>query len=89
MTRLAIAYGPVHQAVIGHPQYQHVTIIGTPVNIANHLCEAAVRDRNIILLDEHLCKKLADQVVVHQLPKENLGKAISLISSGYELLRLK
>ncbi len=84
-TRIGIAYGEVHQAVIGHPQYQYLTIFGTPVNVAVNLCEAAVRDRNVIIIDKGMYDELSGKVLVEQLPKERLGKAMSYVKSAYEL----
>lgn len=84
-TRIGIAYGEVHEAIIGHPQYQYVTIFGQPVNVAVNLCEAAVRDRNVIIVDERMYKELSGKILANRLPKERLGKAISYIESAYEL----
>jgi len=39
--RIAIAYGQVYEAVVGHPQYQYVTVFGQSVNVAVNLCDAA------------------------------------------------
>ncbi len=57
-TRIGIAYGEVHEAIVGHPQYQYVTVFGQPVNIAVNLCEAAVRDKNVIIVDERIYREL-------------------------------
>jgi class 3 adenylate cyclase len=83
--RIGIAYGEINEAVVGHPQYQYVTIFGQPVNIAINLCEAAVRDRTVIILDEQVHKVLSDQIQCERLPRERLGKAVSYIESAYEL----
>jgi len=87
--RVGIAYGLVHQALIGHPQYQYITILGQPMNIAANLCEAAPRNKNVIVIDEELYKMLSSRLSVEQLPKEKLGKAIAYIQSAYELHGLK
>ncbi|MHA2039704.1 MAG: GAF domain-containing protein [Promethearchaeota archaeon] len=84
-TRIGISYGEVHQAIIGHPQYQYLTIFGYPVNIAVSLCEVGVRDRNVIIIDERMYNELSDKVIAKKIPKERLGKAISYIESAYEL----
>ncbi|MBI3000033.1 MAG: GAF domain-containing protein [Deltaproteobacteria bacterium] len=83
--RIGIAHGQVHQTVIGHPQYQYLTILGQPVNVAFNLCDAAVRDRNIILIDQSAHTKLQGRVIVEQLPREKLGKATAFIESAYEV----
>lgn len=66
-----------------------MTIFGQPVNIAANLCEAAVRDRSVIVLDERVHKVLSDKVQGEQLPREHLGKAASYIESAYELQGLR
>lgn len=88
-TRAGIAYGPVQKANIGHPQYQYLTIFGFPVNVAVNLCDAAVRDRNVILIDELLYQQLRDRVDVEKIPNASLGKAQQYTSSAYEVRRLK
>ncbi len=84
-SRIGIAYGEVHQAIIGHPQYQYLTIFGQAVNVAVNLCEAAQRDRNVIIIDERTYDELSDKVLVDQVPRERLKKATSFIDSAYEL----
>lgn len=87
--RIGIAYGSVYQALIGHPQYQYLTVFGQAVNVASNLCEAASRNRNVIVVDENLRMKLIDsgipQSVFNPLPIESLGKAKSFIRHAYEL----
>jgi len=87
--RIGISYGLVYQALIGHPHYQYITILGQSVNIAANLCEAAPHNKNVIVIDEELYKKLSSKLSVEQLPKEKLGKAIAYIQSAYELRDLK
>lgn len=86
--RIGIAYGEVLEAIVGHPQYQYLTIFGQPVNVAVNLCEAAVHSRNVIVIDERLYKELPGKILAERLPKERLGKAVSYIESAYELQRL-
>jgi adenylate cyclase len=90
-TRAGISFGKVQQALIGHPQYQYLTILGRPVNIAVNLCEVADRSRNIIVMDDaafEAYKQLSPQVKARPLPKEKIGKALSFISQAYELTSL-
>jgi len=83
--RIGIAYGEVYEAVVGHPQYQYLTVFGQPVNIAVNLCEAAVRDRDVIVIDERMYRELSGKILAEQLPRERLGKAIAYVESVYEL----
>lgn len=84
-TRAGISFGRVQQALIGHPQYQYLTILGRPINIAVNLCDAASRSRSVILIDESVYKQLPNTIKVTQLPKDKIGKAASFISTAYEL----
>lgn len=84
--RIGIACGQVHEAIVGHPQYQYVTVFGHPVNIAINLCEAAPRDRNVIVIDEHMYRELADKVLIEKrFLREQLGKAAFYIDTAYEV----
>jgi class 3 adenylate cyclase len=84
-TRAGISFGRVQQALIGHPQYQYLTILGRPINIAVNLCDAADRTRNVIVVDESIYKQLPSTTKANPLPKNKLGKAASFISAAYEL----
>jgi len=83
--RIAIAYGQVYEAVVGHPQYQYVTVFGQSVNVAVNLCEAARRDRNIIIIDERAYRELSGKILAERIPREQLGKAASYIETAYEV----
>jgi adenylate cyclase len=50
--RIGMAAGPLLSPIMGHPQFQQVTVFGDTVARANHLCETAPRNRNIIIVDE-------------------------------------
>ena len=84
-TRAGISFGKVQQALIGHPQYQYLTILGRPLNVAVNLCDVADRSRSVIVIDESVYKQLPNTIRATQLPKEKIGKASSFISSAYEL----
>jgi class 3 adenylate cyclase/NTP pyrophosphatase (non-canonical NTP hydrolase) len=86
--RTGIAYGPVHRAVVGHPQYQYATVFGPSVNVAANLCEAAKRDGNVIVVDDHTYRALAGKVQAKPVVRERLGKAAVFIESAYEVLGL-
>lgn len=83
--RIGIASGQVSEAVVGHPQYQYVTVFGQPVNIAVNLCEGAPRNRNVIFIDERTYREISGKVLVERVPKEQLGKAIFYIDTAYDL----
>jgi class 3 adenylate cyclase len=52
--RIGMAAGPLLSPIMGHPQFQQVTVFGDTVARANHLCETAPRNRNIIIADEDI-----------------------------------
>jgi len=88
-SRVAIACGPVYQAVVGHPQYQEMTIMGKPVNTAANLCDAALHDQNVIVIDEHAGAKLGGKISARQFAAEHLGNAIQLTQSAYGRLHIE
>ena len=49
--RVTVACGQVLLPIMGHPQFQQVTVFGDTVGRAAHLCEAAPRDHNVLLVD--------------------------------------
>jgi len=87
-TRSGISSGKVKQALIGHPQYQYLTILGRPVNIAVNLCDVADRGHNIIVVDENVHSQLPKTAKTNTLTKDKIGKAASFISAAYELVNL-
>jgi class 3 adenylate cyclase len=84
-TRTGIAYGPVQKAIVGHPQYQYLTIFGRAVNTAFNLCENGTRERNVIIIDELLYEQISPKVSATKIPLDNLGKAEQYTSSAYEI----
>lgn len=88
-SRVAIACGPVYQAVIGHPQYQEMTIMGRAVNAAANLCDAALHDQNVIVIDENACATLGEKLSARLVATEHLGNAIQLTPSAYERLHIE
>lgn len=87
--RIGIAYGPVQHATVGHPQYQYLTIFGTPINVAVNLCDIARRDRNVIVIDEMLNRQLPGRLETRQIPDVQIGKALKYTSAAYELLTMR
>jgi class 3 adenylate cyclase len=58
-TRSGIAYGPLHEAIVGHPQSHQLTVLGEPVNMASYLCELGDRTRNALLIDDS-CRRVIE-----------------------------
>jgi class 3 adenylate cyclase len=56
--RIGITSGQVHKAEVGHSQFRQITVMGDPVNLANHLCESGSRDRDVIIVGEALYNRL-------------------------------
>jgi class 3 adenylate cyclase len=83
--RSGIAYGPVQLANVGHPQYQYLTIFGTPVNAAVNLCDIAARNRNVVVVDEFVFQHVKDMVDAERLPDTGLGKASKHTGAAYEI----
>lgn len=65
--RVAVACGPVLLPVMGHPQFKQLTVFGNTVGRAAHLCEVAPRDRDILLVDEHVMSQTRQSFGMHQL----------------------
>jgi class 3 adenylate cyclase len=83
--RIGIAYGSIQQAIVGHPQYQYLTIFGQPVNVAANLCDIASRNKDAIVIDDQIYNKFPEKLKVTQVPKEMLGKVKAFIRQAYEL----
>ena len=49
--RAGIATGPLLRANLGHSQLQSLTVIGYPIAVAAALCEAAERDRTVVIAE--------------------------------------
>jgi class 3 adenylate cyclase len=63
-SRIGLSCGPVYEARIGHPYLQQPTLIGQAVHEAANLCEKAARDRNVVLVDERVRRRVQDRFVV-------------------------
>lgn len=66
--RVGLACGAVYEAIMGHPQFQHIAVIGDTVNRAANLCQLGPRDRNVVVVDEEIRGRLGDRMVTRQLP---------------------
>lgn len=85
-TRIGIASGPVREAIMGHPQFQSLTVVGEPVILSSNLCLGAPRDRNVILASAETVAGLESQLTVRQLPGGLLRKIKGQQATVYELL---
>jgi class 3 adenylate cyclase len=65
-SRIGLSCGPVYEARIGHPHLQQPTLIGEAVHEAANLCEKAARDRNTVLVDERVLRRLQGRFVVRR-----------------------
>jgi class 3 adenylate cyclase len=77
--RVTAACGPVLSPIMGHPQFQQVTVFGDTVGRAAHLCEVAPRDRNVLLVDEDVFSQTGQRVRMNQLSElreQRPGKAV-------------
>lgn len=84
-TRVGIASGRLREAIMGHPQYQSLTVMGEPVIRASNLCSGAPRDRNVILSDEETLGGLEHRVACKPVPQTLLKKIKGQQPSAYEL----
>jgi class 3 adenylate cyclase len=73
-TRIGIASGPVRRAILGHPQFQSLTVVGEPVILASNLCSGAPRDRNVILATAETIRGLEQNVTSKPIPSPLLKK---------------
>ncbi|MFL5327870.1 MAG: GAF domain-containing protein [Gemmataceae bacterium] len=87
--RIGLAYGPVQHATVGHPQYQYLTIFGTPINVAVNLCQVARRDQNVVVIDENLNQQLPGLLKTQPIPKSQIGKVEKYTSAAYEVLGMQ
>jgi class 3 adenylate cyclase len=56
--RTAIAFGPVVSTNVGPRQFQAPTVMGQCVNRSARMVSCAPRDRNVVLVDDHVRKAL-------------------------------
>ena len=88
-TRIGVACGPLYLTPVGHHQYQHLTVIGPPVNVAVNLVDSADRDRNVIIVDQAIRHALGDRIDAEQLPPGKMGKAAAFTAAAFELKGLR
>jgi len=84
-TRIGIASGPVREAIMGHPQFQSLTVVGEPVILASNLCLGAPRDRNVILATAETVAGIESQLTLKQLPSGLLRKIKGQQATAFEV----
>lgn len=87
--RIAVESGDVYEVFLGHPQYRQATLMGEALIAASNLLDAANRTKDLIIVGQDIHRNIGDNLVAREIPKEQLGKAEVLISSAYELIKLK
>ena len=87
--RAGIATGPLLRANLGHSQLQSLTVIGYPIAVAAALCEAAERDRTVVIADFETYQAVKNAVVAIPIAAERLGKAARFTDGAWEITALK
>jgi len=85
-TRIGLASGPVRRAILGHPQFQSLTVVGEPVILASNLCSGAPRDRNVVLATAETVRNLEPHVTSRPIPSPLLRKIKGQQTQVVELL---
>jgi class 3 adenylate cyclase len=85
-SRIGIASGSVRQVSMGHPQFQHPTLMGMTVSLANALCEAGDRSMNVILVDDTAMRRGGTAFHFEPVARERLGKAGGVVQVAYSLI---
>ena len=87
--RIGIATGPLLRANLGHSQLQSLTVIGYPIAVAAALCEAADRDRTLVIADFETYDAVKDVVSATPLAANRLGKAARFTDGAWEITAIK
>lgn len=87
--RAGIATGPLLRANLGHSQLQSLTVIGYPISVAAALCDAAERDRTVVIAGRETYEAVKDAVVATPVDPARLGKAARFTDGAWEITALK
>lgn len=87
--RAGIATGPLLRANLGHSQLQSLTVIGYPISVAAALCDAAERDRTVIIAGRETYEAVKDLVMAVPIDPGRLGKASRFTDGAWEITALK
>jgi class 3 adenylate cyclase len=85
-TRIGLSSGRLREAILGHPQFQSMTVMGEPVISASSLCSAAPRDRNVILIDDETLTGMEREIVTKPVPLTVLKKLRGGNPSAFEVI---
>jgi len=83
--RVGLATGPLLRANLGHSQIQHATILGHPVSVAAALCDAAPRDRSVVLAAEETVQPIRNRVPATATEEPLNAKAGRFTAAAYEI----
>jgi adenylate cyclase len=86
-TRIGIASGKLREAIMGHPQFQSMTVMGSPVIIASGLCLGAPRDRNVILIDDETLRGMEQEIVTKPAPQALLKRLRGSNPVAFEVIK--
>lgn len=86
--RVGISSGPLLPASLGHSQVQNLTVIGYPIATAAALCDAAPRDRSVILASAESVEPFKGRVIAKAFDLSNHPKASRLTSSAFDITGL-
>jgi class 3 adenylate cyclase len=87
-TRIGVSSGRLREAIVGHPQYQSMTVMGEPVITASSLCAGAPRDRNVILIDGETLSGLEREIVTKPVPLTVMKKLKGGSPTAFEVIDL-
>jgi class 3 adenylate cyclase len=73
------------RANLGHSQVQHLTVLGHPVSVAAALCDAAPRDRSVVLAAEETAGPIRDALTVSATEGPISAKAARFTAGAYEV----
>jgi class 3 adenylate cyclase len=85
-TRIGIASGRLREAIMGHPQFQSMTVMGEPVIVASGLCSRAPRDHSVILIDDETLRGMERELVTKPVPQALLKKLRGSNPTAYEVI---
>ncbi len=85
-TRIGIASGRLREAIVGHPQFQSMTVMGEPIIIAGGLCSGAPRDRDVILIDAETLRGMEREFVTKPVPQTVLKRLRGSNPTAFEVI---
>jgi class 3 adenylate cyclase len=83
--RIGLATGPLLRANLGHSQVQHLTVLGYPISVAAALCDAAPRNRSVILAADETIRPIRGRVEIADGAPTDIGKALRFTEKAHEI----